>query len=478
MPDPFLDATAQAELVRRGEVSPRELVDEAVHRIEELNPSLNAVVIPLFDKAYNEADKVGEGPFAGVPYLLKDITMVTEGDLHAASIAGVKAAGYRSDHDSFFVQRMREAGFVLVGKTNTPELGIQPTTEPDAWGPSANPWDLSRSSGASSGGSAAAVAAGMVSIAHGNDGGGSIRMPASQCGVIGIKPTRGRISQGPTVRSDNVSGMPHEGLLAHSVRDIAGVLDVVSGRRPGDAYAAPPPLRPFLAEVGADPGRLRIGVLTHEPSGTVEIDPENVTAARKVADLLTNLGHHVSAAYPDALRKGPWPEEFMPVVAVSIMKELEFYSAAIGRELTEADVEASTWEVARMGQQVTASMYSDGVDALRQRATEIETWWEDDGWDLLLTPTTPVPPPELGLLKATVDDPLTMDLDVLTLLTVPYNITGQPAISLPVHVNADGLPIGAHLVAAYGREDVLLRVSAQIEAGLPWADKHPPVRPR
>lgn len=472
--DPFLDATAQAELVRRGEVTPLELVDNAIAQIERVNPALNAVIYERFEKARAEAGTVS-GPFRGVPYLLKDLTY-SKGDLHCAGIKGVKAAGYRADHDAHLVTSLRKAGFVLVGLTNTPELGLTATTEPEAFGPTRNPWNVAHSTGGSSGGSAAAVAAGMVAVAHGSDGGGSVRMPSSQCGVIGLKPTRGRITTGPLIRdTDNVSGMSHEGLHTRTVRDLAGMLDAVDGSRPGDAYRAPPRLRPFVNEVGADPGRLRIGLLDFDPTGSLTVHPECVKAVRATAAVLSKLGHDVSEGYPEVLRKGSWPQEFMPCIAVVVARELDCYGRLIGRPLTEDDVEFSTWNYAQMGRNVTTAQYAAGIDSIREQAREMERWWEEGGWDLLLTPTLPVLPPRVGEIQPTRENPFSTLAMNISHYTVPFNVSGQPAISLPLHHTGDGFPVGVQLAAAYGRDDLLIRVAAQLEKAMPWADRRPPL---
>jgi Asp-tRNA(Asn)/Glu-tRNA(Gln) amidotransferase A subunit family amidase len=461
----FLDATAQAALVRTGQIAPVELVEQAIGAIERLDPELNAVVIPLFDKALAEARTAPDGPFQGVPYLLKDLTLVSEGDLTCQAIAGVKAAGYRADHDSFYVQRMRAAGFVLVGKTNLPELGgSAATTDSAAWGPARNPWDTSRSTAGSSGGAAAAVAAGMVAVADATDAAGSIRAPASHCGVVGLKGSRGRVSTGPDAFSDNLWGLAAELCVARSVRDVAAVLDVVSGQRPGDPYRAPPPVRPFAAEVGADPGRLRVGVLDTDPTGGELVEPDCRAGARAAAELLADLGHEVADGFPPALTEGGFPAQFGPVGSVLAARSLALWGERLGRPLTEDDVEPATWAAARYGETVSGAQVAAGIDSLRVHGREIERWWED-GWDLLLTPTMPMTPPPLARLGD--GDP--------TLFTCPFNVSGQPAVSLPLHTTADGLPVGVQLVAAYGREDLLLRVAAQLEAAMPWAERRPPV---
>lgn len=478
MTDPFTDAVKLADLVHRGEVTPTELVDETIARIEKVNPEFNAITIPLFEKARFEAARVSlEAPFAGVPYVVKDLSIVSDGDPCTSSIKGVKESEYRSDHDSYLVRSMREAGFVLVGRTNGPEMGMLPTAEPEAWGPTRNPWDRSRSTGGSSGGSGAAVAGGLVSVAHGNDGGGSVRIPAAICGLVGLKPSRGRISQGPlVVEADNVSGSAVEGFLTHSVRDQAALFDIVSGHRPGDAYCAPTPARPFREEVGVDPGRLRIGVLTHDPVGEIDVDPENVRGARDTADLLASLGHHVEDGFPPALTKGSMPDDYMPCAFVALLRERQRYEALIGRPMTEDDFEPMTWLMMQQANHVTGAQYAAGIDSARIRAGEIERWWTD-GWDLLLTPTVAAPPAPIGLIKSTKEDPMGAFAHTVQYITftVPYNISGQPAISLPMHWNADGLPVGVQLVAAYGREDLLIRIASQLEAARPWAHRHPAV---
>lgn len=474
MPDAFIDATAQAELVSSGEASPAELVEQAIERIQRVDPALNAVVIPTFEKARREA-AVASGPFAGVPYVLKD-TMPSAGDPYTASIRAVKDAGYRAGNDAQFVTAMRDAGFVLVGRTHTPEMALVATTESFAFGACRNPWDTARSTGGSSGGTAAAVAAGMVAVGHGSDGGGSVREPAAKCGIVGLKPTRGVLSQGPgVIDSDNVSGMAHEGLMSRSVRDMAALLDATGGRHAGDPFGAHRAAPSYAAAVGAAPGRLRVGVLTEDPAGELTVDAECVTAARAAADLLAELGHDVSDGYPGAIRQESWPIEFMPCIAVVVARELERFGGLIGRSLTEDDVEPQTWAYAQMGAGVTGAQYAAGVDALRTRGAAMERWWEEEGWDLWLTPTLTIETPPLGQFRPTREDPFGSLGMEPSRFTAPSNVSGQPAISLPLHWAADGMPIGVQLTAAHGRDDLLLSVAAQLERARPWADRRPPV---
>jgi Asp-tRNA(Asn)/Glu-tRNA(Gln) amidotransferase A subunit family amidase len=469
----FSDATALARLVERGEASPRELVERSIRQIEAINPQINAVIVPLFSEALKEAETT-TGHFHGVPYVLKDLN-VARGVPYACGNAALKQAGYVSDHDSHFVQSMRRAGFVLIGVANTPELGGSPTTEPRAWGPTRNPWNVEYSAGGSSGGSAAAVAADMVAVGHATDSGGSARMPASACGVVGLKPTRGRISTGPTVRfSDELSGHAHEGILARTIRDVAAVLDAVEGHRPGNTYWAPPPARPYVAELRAHPRPLRVGVLVDDPTGTIEMDRQCRQAVLDTAGTLSELGHMVEQAFPAALARGRVTELFEACIPVSIARELEALGGLIGRPLTAEDVEPFTWELAQRAPAVTGIEYAAGVDGIRRRAREIQQWWEEDGWDLLLTPTMGRLPARIGEFARRQERGDLYEFAVgFTAFTDAYNATGQPAISLPLGMSSEGLPIGVQLVGAYGRDDLLLRVAAQLEAARPWAEARP-----
>jgi amidase len=357
----FLDATAQADLVRTGEASPLELVDAAINRIEKLNGEINAVIHERFDKARAEATgDLPDGPFRGVPTLFKDLMCAQEGEPYGEGMRIAKDAGYRATHTDNLTKQYLAAGFIPLGRTNTPEQGLVPTTEPVAYGPTHNPWMLGRTPGGSSGGSAAAVASGMVPVAHGNDGGGSIRIPASCCGLVGLKPTRGRTSVGPFL--DEISSfLIVEGCLSRSVRDTAAVLDAISGPFPGDPTHAPAPARPYLDEVGADPGRLRIGVLTHNPIGAATIDPECVAAAEATAQLLESLGHHVEASSPAGFDNEELIMQFGAVWAADCGAALDGWAKKIGRPITADDVEILTWALAEMGRTVTAAQLIEAV---------------------------------------------------------------------------------------------------------------------
>jgi amidase len=470
-----LDATAQAELVSAGEATPGELVEAAIARVEELNPALGAVIHPLFDEGRAAAaDSLPDGPFRGVPFLLKDLGAAFAGQPLHMGMRALKDAGFRAPVDTYLAQRFREAGFVTIGKTNTPELGILPTTEPDAYGATRNPWDTSRSSGGSSGGSAAAVASGMVPIAHANDGGGSIRIPASACGLVGLKPTRQRISEGPLI-GDLMSGLTAELVVSRSVRDTAAALDAVHGPAPGDPYVAPPPERPYTEELTAEPAPLRIGLTTTSLTD-VEADPAVVAAAADAARLLESLGHGVEEAAPSGLDGDGLVDTFLTRWTAGQAAALANLGMVLGRELGPDDVEPLTWALAEAGRQRTAGQYLEAVGA-HQLVTRMVAAWFESGFDLLLTPTLGEPPPPLGTFDDAGPEPIAALLRAR--LTVAFvallNVTGQPAISLPLHWTDEGLPIGVQLVAPYGREDLLIRVAAQLEQARPWSDRRPPV---
>ena len=364
-----LDATAQAELVRAGQVSPAELVEDAIARVEALNPDLNAVIHELFDEAREAArGELPDGPFRGVPFMLKDLGATLTGQPLHLGMQVLKDAGFRAPIDSFLAQRFRDAGLVTIAKTNTPELGILPTTEPAAYGATRNPWDTGRTTGGSSGGSAAAVASGMVAIAHANDGGGSIRIPAANCGLFGLKPTRQRISEGPLV-GDVMSGLTAEFAVTRSVRDAARLLDAVAGPAPGDPYVAPPASRPYAAELERDPSPLRIGFVEHPPVPGLRSHDDCVAAVHATRELLVSLGHRVEDSSP----VGPGEAEaleledtFLTRWAAGQAASLGQLSSLLGRELGAADVEPLTWALAEVGRERSGG----ALPARRRRAPD------------------------------------------------------------------------------------------------------------
>lgn len=463
----WLDATDQAALVQRGDATAAELVDAAIARIEQLNPGLNAVIHPLFDKARAAAEgPLPDGPFSGVPFLVKDAVAHTAGDPYHCGMQLLKQRGWTEATDSYLVERFRAAGFVIVGKTNTPELASDFTTEPHAYGPTLNPWDPARSTGGSSGGSAAAVASGMVALAHGNDMGGSIRVPSSMCGLVGLKPSRARTSLGPGF-GEFWGMLTHEHVLTRSVRDTAAVLDATAGARPGDPYTAPPPARPWLDEVGADPGRLRIGFQTRIPESGDEADPDCAAAVAATATLLESLGHHVTASGPHAL-DDDLDGALIRYFAVAVARDLDRWGQRLGVTITDADVEPRNWAFGQLGGAVSGPHHLADTERIQAWNRRLTSWWAPEGdFDLLLTPTFETPPPPLG-----------MPFDARAprgRFTMPWDFTGQPAISLPLHWNAEGLPIGVQLVAPPWREDLLIRVAAQLEVAKPWSKLRPPI---
>lgn len=469
----LMDATEQAELVRRKQVKPVELVEAAIERIERWNPKLNAVITPMYEEARKAAqDVLPDGPFRGVPFLLKDLQ---------ASFAGVRMAwgcaflrNFVPDHDSELVSRLKRAGLVVLGKTNTPELGIVPTTEPVLFGPTRNPWDLMRSPGGSSGGSAAAVAAGIVPMAHANDGGGSIRIPASCCGVFGFKPTRARNPLGPDL-GDAMGGLVVEHAVTRTVRDSAALLDATAGPDVGDPYWAPPRVRPYAQEVGTDPGRLRIAFTTKAPTGA-KIHADCVEAVNDAARLCADLGHEVSEDAPD-INGQMLNQAFTTVWAAGCASGIDAFAFFTQQAPKQDSFEPLTWALYEMGQRTTASEYILAQMILQRITRQVARFMQK--YDVWLTPTLAEPPVPLGTFDATPGNP--MQGFYRAVQYVPFtpiaNATGQPAMSVPLFWNREGLPIGAHFSAGFGEEGILFRLAAQLEAARPWAGRQPPVQP-
>jgi amidase len=469
-----LDATAQAELVSSGEATPVELAEEAIARIEALNPELNAVIHPLFEKGLEAAKgELPAGPFRGVPFLLKDLIAHSAGDPFHEGMKHLRDIGWTEETDTELVRRFRTAGFVILGHTNCPELGILPTTEPEAHGPTRNPWDTARSPAGSSGGSAAAVASGMVPVAHGNDGGGSIRLPAAACGLVGLKPSRGRVSQAPEF-GDVMTGLVAEHAVARSVRDSAAILDLIQGVVAGDPYAAPTPERPYMEEVGADPGALRVGLMTTAPNDQFEVHPDCVAGAEQAGSVLESLGHAVEASHPAAVDDPDYTERFIQRWTAGIAWNLDYWTRKTGKPVDEAGVEASTWALAQIGRSFSGPEYLSALEYQQRNARDAAAWW-GQGFDLLLTPTMGEPPTPLGAFEPEPGNPASPIFRSIPTagFTAFWNSTGQPAISLPLHWTEAGLPIGIQLVAPYGREDLLIRVAAQLEEAQPWQDRFP-----
>jgi amidase len=467
----WLDATAQADLVRRGEVSPLELTEAAIARIEAVNPKLDAVIRTRFDAARTEAagDLPG-GPFRGVPILFKDLGCTVAGETTAFGLGPLRDLAFPVT--SYLAEQFRAAGFVPLGRTNVPELGTTVTTEPRSFPPARNPWDPGHSTGGSSGGSAAAVASGMVAVAHANDGGGSIRIPASECGLVGLKPTRARVSQGP-VTGEAWAGSTIDGSVTRTVRDAAGILDVISAIVPGDPYYAPPLPRPLAREVGADPGRLRVGVVDRPGAEGFLDDPQCRAAVAGAAALLESLGHHVEQSAPPAMFEPEILLHFNTIIAADSAATLQAFEMLLGRPIGEDEIEPRNVFYRRAGDELAATAYLGSRAWIGMWARRMASWWGEH--DLLLTPTLGAPPPELGWFTAAGPQEEGNRIASFIPYTAQFNMTGQPAITLPLHWTPGGLPVGVQLVAAYGREDILVRVASQLEQAAPWSGRHPPV---
>jgi amidase len=464
-----LDALGQAQLVKKREVSPRELVDATIARIEALNPKLNAVVTPMFDSARALAEtRLPDGPFTGVPFLLKDLL---------ASYAGVRMtcgtrllADFVPRYDSELVQRYKRAGLIVVGKTNTPELGIVPTTEPKLLGAAKNPWDLTRSTGGSSGGSAAAVAAGLVPMAHANDGGGSIRIPASCCGVFGLKPTRGRVSLGPDI-GEIMNGLVIEHAVTRSVRDSAALLDAVEGPAAGDPYFTAPPARAYLRECETNPDRLRIAFSTKALTG-VGVHADCIAAVTATTELLQELGHEVVEADP-TLEGGDVMQSFITVWTAGTAMDLERIASLRNRPIDQTEVEPLTWAMSEIGKTITAPTYLLAAARLEQVSRVFARFLST--FDAFLTPVLAQPPWPLGTFLENPDNPLEVLMRAADYcpFTPIANFTGVPAMSVPLFWNDAGLPVGSHFFARYGDEATLFRLAAQLERARPWANRRP-----
>jgi len=473
-----LDATAQADLVKKGEVSPLELIETAIDRIEQINPKINAVIHKHFDRARAQANAdLPNGPFKGVPFLLKDLGGGNlEGDPIHWGTRFLKDVDFRATSTAYLVDKFLSAGLIVIGRTNAPELGAWTTTEPESYGPSRNPWNFNHSTGGSSGGSAAAVAARMVPMAHASDGGGSIRIPASECGVVGLKPTRGRISLGPDI-GESWAGLVFEFAETRTVRDAAALLDCVQGSMPGDPYTVTKPKRSYCEELGRDPGQLKVGFI--KELANVDIKMPCKTAVESVVNLMMELGHIIEEDCPKPFYSGEFPDLESSIIHIISSNQAYWiaeFSKAIGREIGAKDMDCDNWAVTEIGRTVTATQYLGAVDMIHRFNRQMALWWEE-GYDLLITPTIPEPPPPIGELIPDSNEPLKgfMRSGLLIPFTIPFNMTGQPAISLPLCQSEDGLPIGIQMVAAFGREDLLFRIASQMEAAMPWDDRKPPV---
>ena len=467
------DALGLAELVRREQVTADELLEAAIERVEARNPAVNAVVMKLYDYGKKAiADGLPDGPFRGVPFLMKDLT---------ASVAGIamtRGSKFFADTppaaaDSVHVRRLRAAGLVIFGRTNTPEIGLSLTCEPRLYGATRNPWDLTRTSGGSSGGAAAAVAARMVPIAHASDGFGSIRAPAACCGLVGLKPTRGRNTFAP-FSGEGLGGLATEHAVTLTVRDSAALLDATCGPGLGDPYNAPPPAGPYLKEVGANPAKLRIAWTAVAPNG-VSIDPECLNALADAVKLCADLGHRVEERDPEIDRAAVVPT-FITLASANTVVNLGSHPTA-GRAPRENEVERITWLTAKLGENVRAPDYVRATQAAHRLGRQMAAFHSD--WDVLLTPGLATPAVKLGWLDMMVDDvdEYWRRVFAFSPFTVWFNITGQPALMLPLGQSRGGLPVAVQLVGRYGDEATLFRLGAQLEAARPWIRRRPALAP-
>lgn len=467
----FRSAGELASMIRSGDVSAVELVEASYEAIGRANGDFNAFVTLCEERAIAEAEEIESGddrPLAGVPIGIKDLVQLTEG---VRTTFGMKAMeDWVPAMDSALVRRLREAGAIIVGKTNTPELGILPVTEPDRFGPTRNPWDKSRTPGGSSGGSAAALASGMVPIVHGNDGGGSIRIPASCCGLVGLKPARGRVSLSPL--GEWVGGIATDGVLTRDVADTALALDVISGYEPGDPYWAPAPSAPFIEALEREPGKLRIGFSTESPNH-VPVHAECVTATQEAAALLESLGHEVEEAPPAWFDTG-YIENFIAIWTAGNAADIIGLGHVRGKPLDLDLLEPLTRQMYEIGSGLAATDVLLGLTYLRSLARSIATFW--DRHDVLLTPTLAQPPIPIGALNPKEgEEPIKMLENAAEFVpfTPAWNVTGHPGISLPLHQSADGLPIGVQLVGPPAGEELLISLSAQLEQARPWLQRRP-----
>ena len=465
------DALGLADLVRHGKVTPRDLLDAAIERVEARNPAVNAVVTKLYDYGSQAiADGLPDGPFLGVPFLMKDLTSPVAGvtmTRGSAFFADTPPAVADSEH----VKRLRRAGLVIFGRTNTPELGLSLTCEPRLYGPTRNPWDLTRISGGSSGGAAAAVAARMLPIAHASDGFGSIRAPAACCGLVGLKPTRGRNTFAP-FSGEGLGGLATEHAVALTVRDSAALLDATRGPGLGDPYLAPPPAGAYLREVGANPGKLRIAWTAKTPNG-VEVEPECLSVLAETVTRCAALGHRLEQRDPEIDGAAVVPT-FLTLISANTVVNLGSHPSA-GRSAHEAEVERITWLTAKMGEGVRGADYVRATQAAHRLGRQMAAFHSE--WDVLLTPGLATLPVKLGRLDMMMHDVEEYWRRVFAFspFTVWFNLTGQPALMLPLGQSAGGLPVAVQLVARFGDEATLFRLGAQLEAARPWFGRKPTV---
>jgi amidase len=466
---PQYDVLGLAELIAKKQVTPLELLAAVRHRVEALNPKLNAFSQLFFDMAEAQIKAgVPKGPFAGVPFAIKDIHLQLKGTkttygsrVYRDSVATI---------NSTLVERYSNAGLVFIGKTTTPEFGLATSTESVAYGLTHNPWNLERTAGGSSGGAAAVVGSRILPAAHGSDGGGSIRIPASCCGLFGLKPTRGRVPLGPTA-FEGWNGFTSHHVLTRSVRDSAAFLDISAGSEPGSPFFSPGPARPFLGEVTTAPGKLRIALVVEPYSGS-RLDQECRHAVLETAKLCESLGHHVEAKELP-VDGSNLSTAFLTVFRVSVARAIDDAGKSLGRVVTEKDVEPVTWETVMLGRNVVGIDYSRAIATGHQVGLSVARFQEK--YDVILSPTLGKPPMEFGPLSLSPPDISKYGRDVgeFSPFTSLYNVTGQPSMSVPLHFTPDGLPVGVMFSARFGDEATLFRLAGQLEKAKPWTSRKP-----
>lgn len=464
------DALGLAALVNQKQVNASELLDAAIARLDAVNPKINAEAWRFVDLAKKQLERgVGDGPFAGVPFMTKDLAVMAAG---APLSSGSRAwKGNIATIDSVFTERMRAAGLVIFGSTTSPELGLTPTTENKIQGETHNPWKAGYSAGGSSGGAGAVVAAGVIPMAQASDGGGSIRTPASACGVFGLKPSRGRVPLGP-LRTEGWNGMSVVGCVSRSVRDSAAFLDATSGIEPGARYDAPPaPGGGFLAALASAPMGLRIALWTRSWADA-EIDAECAEAARAAGRLCEQLGHRVEEVRPP-IDGAALAAAFMPLLMTSVAKDIADRAAARGSEVRDDELEPITAFYRKRAEEVRGVDIQNALGVQQRAAIQLAHFMQD--YDLILSPTQGTPPPKLGVLSLSNPDFAAYGRDVVAFspFTAVANHTGQPAMSVPLATSKGGLPIGVMFTGRYGEEATLLSLAAQLEAAQPWKDRLP-----
>ncbi len=465
------DALDLSELVRTKQVSAQELLDAALARSQQVNPKINAIVLDHEDcarKAIN--DGLPQGPLNGVPYLLKDLGAALKGTVTTGSLSLARETVATAD--STYVERVKKAGLVIFGKTHSPELGLSPSSESRMFGATRNPWNLNHIAGGSSGGAAAAVASGIVPVAHATDGGGSIRIPASCCGLFGLKPTRARTPAGPK-RGEGWGGASVGHVVSRSVRDSAAFLDATAGAAPGDPYPAPHQARAFLDEVKAPPGRLRIAFST-KPAIPADVHPDAIAAVRDAAKLCESLGHIVEEAAPSINGMEIMAAQGI-VISANVAFTIDEAAEALGRTARPEDVERATWFRIENARKTDSSAYARAMNTLHYLGRTLANFMTN--YDVILQPTAAGPPLPIGVLNMEREDLAQMFREMIAFIpyTGIYNLTGQPSANVPLHWNAQGLPIGTMFTARFGDEATLFRLAAQLEQARPWKDRYPPL---